>query len=76
MSSAVLRDQDSSYELRFSYRANQATVVARYMPLGGGAKQPLKIELATRESVPILGSLRRISPRLRGRRRSKSGLIR
>lgn len=51
----VLRDQDPDYEFRFSYRADQTTLLARYTPHSGGAKQPLKIELSMRESVPIMG---------------------
>ena len=52
---AVLREQDPGYEFEFGYRADQTTVLARYAPQSGGAKQPLKIELSMRESVPILG---------------------
>lgn len=51
----VLRDQDPDYEFKFSYRAEQTTLLARYAPQSGGARQPLKIELSMRESVPILG---------------------
>jgi len=59
---AVLRDQDPSYEFRFSYRADQTTLIARYAPQSGGAKQPLKIELSTHESVPILGLMEKSIP--------------
>ncbi|MDD5658174.1 MAG: nucleotidyl transferase AbiEii/AbiGii toxin family protein, partial [Elusimicrobia bacterium] len=59
---AVLRDQDPSYEFKYSYRADQTTLIARYTPLSGGAKQPLKIELSTRESVPILGLIEKAIP--------------
>lgn len=52
---AVLREQDPGYEFKFSYRAEQTTLIARYEPQSGGARQPLKIELSMRESVPIMG---------------------
>ncbi len=59
---AILRDQDPGYEFSFSYRAEQTTMIARYAPQSGGAKQPLKIELSLRESVPILGLVEKSIP--------------
>lgn len=59
---AVLRDQDPAYDFKFRYRADQTTLLARYAPQSGGARQPLKIELSMRESVPILGLIEKSIP--------------
>lgn len=59
---AILREQDPGYEFKFGYRADQTTLLARYAPQSGGAKQPLKIELSMRESVPVLGLIEKSIP--------------
>lgn len=59
---AILKEQDPGYDFKFSYRADQTTLLARYAPQTGGARQPLKIELSLRESVPILGLVEKPIP--------------
>jgi predicted nucleotidyltransferase component of viral defense system len=59
---AILREQDPGYEFKFSYRADQTTLLARYAPASGGAEQPLKIELSMRESVPVMGLIEKSIP--------------
>lgn len=59
---AVLREQDPAYDFKYGYRADQTTLLARYVPQAGGAKQPLKVEMAVRESVPLLGLVERDIP--------------
>lgn len=59
---AILREQDADYDFKFNYRADQTTLLARYAPQTGGARQPLKIELSLRESVPVLGLVEKNIP--------------
>lgn len=52
---AVLRQQDSAYDLTYRWRYDQATVYARFSPLTGVAQQRLKLEISFMERFAILG---------------------
>lgn len=52
----LLTGQDAGYELTHDYRRyEQSTIQANYVPLSGGPRQHLKLEISLIERVPILG---------------------
>jgi len=56
---AVLRQQDSAYDLTYRWRYDQVTLYARYAPLSGAARQRLKLEISFIERFPIQGRAER-----------------
>ena len=52
---AVLGKQDSSYDLTYRWRYEQAAVYARFSPLTGAAPQRLKLEISFIERFAVLG---------------------
>jgi predicted nucleotidyltransferase component of viral defense system len=52
---AALARQDSGYDLTYRGRYDQLTVYARFSPLGGTARQRLKVEVSFIERFAILG---------------------
>jgi predicted nucleotidyltransferase component of viral defense system len=57
---AVLRQQDSAYDLTYRWRYDQVTLYARYAPLSGTARQRLKLEISFIERFPIQGQAERM----------------
>ncbi len=56
----LLTNQDASYQIRHSYTYAQSTLQVSYAPVGGGARQRLKLEISTTERVAILGREERL----------------
>lgn len=56
---AVLRQQDSAYDLTYRWRYDQVTLYARYVSLSGAARQRLKLEISFIERFPIQGRAER-----------------
>jgi predicted nucleotidyltransferase component of viral defense system len=57
---ALLTDQDAGYGLTHDYRRyEQSTIQANYVPLSGGPRQHLKLEISFVERIPILGRAER-----------------
>ncbi|HSN74070.1 MAG TPA: nucleotidyl transferase AbiEii/AbiGii toxin family protein [Anaerolineae bacterium] len=56
----LLTSQDASYQIRHSYTYAQSTLQVSYAPVGGGARQRLKLEISTTERIAILGREERL----------------
>lgn len=56
----LLTSQDASYQIRHSYTYAQSTLQVSFVPVGGGARQRLKLEISTTERVAILGREERL----------------
>lgn len=57
---ALLPAQDAGYQLTHDYRRyEQSTIQAYFVPVSGGARQHLKLELSFIERIPILGRVER-----------------
>jgi predicted nucleotidyltransferase component of viral defense system len=58
--SDLLTSQDPSYQIRHSYTYAQSTLQVSYAPVGGGARQRIKLEISTTERIAILGREERL----------------
>ncbi len=56
----LLTSQDASYQIRHSYTYAQSTLQVSFVPVGGGSRQRLKLEISTTERVAILGREERL----------------
>jgi hypothetical protein len=55
----VLQNQDQGYDLAHHWRYDQASVLARFTPLSGAARQRLKLEISFVERFAVLGRAER-----------------
>lgn len=58
----IMKEQDPNYKVQYKYSARQTALEVRYVPLFGEKAQPIKLEISVRESVPILGLVKKMIP--------------